>query len=238
MKEFNAPDEKAKGLSEQSKSFTGIEKFPSQAETMVLEKKVLEQVDLIESHPLGFARCQVYNTYIIAEAKDKLIIVDQHAAHERLVYECLKQKSNIKRQKLLMPETVEIKNQAGIEMVEMYKDKLFEMGFEIEIKSENKVIVREIPAILGAINVKEMLIDIVDRLTEIEDTLPVEDKVLATIACHGSIRAGRKMRLEEMNELLRQMEKTPYSGQCNHGRPTYIEMKLSDVEKLFEKELD
>ncbi|WP_341818103.1 MULTISPECIES: DNA mismatch repair endonuclease MutL [unclassified Wolbachia] len=240
IKEFASPNERVKSLSEQSKSFdyTGIQKLPSQAETMVLEKKVLEQVDLIESHPLGFARCQVYNTYIIAEVRDKLIIVDQHAAHERLVYECLKQKSNVKRQKLLLPETVEIKNQAGMEMIEVYKDKLFEMGFDIEIKSENKVIVKEIPAILGAIDVKEMLINIVDRLTEIEDTLPVEDKVnkiLATIACHGSIRAGRKMRLDEMNELLRQMEKTPYSGQCNHGRPTYIEMKLSDIEKLFER---
>ncbi|MFP3015022.1 MAG: DNA mismatch repair endonuclease MutL [Wolbachia sp.] len=240
IKEFTSPNERAKGLSEQSKSFdyTDIQKFPSQAETMVLEKKVLEQVDLIESHPLGFARCQIYNTYIIAEVRDKLIIVDQHAAHERLVYECLKRKSSIKKQKLLLPEMVEIKNQAGMEMIETYKDKLFEMGFDIEIKSENKVIVKEIPAILGAIDVKEMLINIIDRLTEIEDTLPVEDKVnkiLATIACHGSIRAGRKMRLEEMNELLRQMEKTPYSGQCNHGRPTYIEMKLSDIEKLFER---
>lgn len=240
IKEFASPNERVKSLSEQSKSFdyTGIQKLPSQAETMVLEKKVLEQVDLIESQPLGFARCQVYNTYIIAEVRDKLIIVDQHAAHERLVYECLKQKSSVKRQKLLLPETVEIKNQAGMEMIEVYKDKLFEMGFDIEIKSENKVIVKEIPAILGAIDVKEMLINIVDRLTEIEDTLPVEDKVnkiLATIACHGSIRAGRKMRLDEMNELLRQMEKTPYSGQCNHGRPTYIEMKLSDIEKLFER---
>ncbi|MDX5596236.1 MAG: DNA mismatch repair endonuclease MutL, partial [Wolbachia endosymbiont of Andrena labialis] len=164
IKEFASPNEKAKGLSEQSKSFdyTGIQKFPAQAEAMVLEKKVLEQVDLIESHPLGFARCQVYNTYIIAEVRDKLIIVDQHAAHERLVYECLKQKSSVKRQKLLLPETVEIKNQAGMEMIEVYKDKLFEMGFDIEIKSENKVIVKEIPAILGTIDVKEMLINIVD----------------------------------------------------------------------------
>ncbi|MDG7055363.1 MAG: DNA mismatch repair endonuclease MutL [Wolbachia endosymbiont of Menacanthus eurysternus] len=237
MKEFAFPSERVKSLSEQSKSFdyTGMQKSPSQEETIVLER---EQIDLIESHPLGFARCQIYNTYIIAEARGKLIIVDQHAAHERLVYECLKQESSIKRQKLLLPEAVEIKSQAGMEMVEIYKNKLFEMGFDIEIKSENKVVVREIPAILGAIDVKEMLINIVDRLMEIEDTLPIEDKVnkiLATIACYGSIRAGRKMELEEMNELLRQMEKTPYSGQCNHGRPTYIEMKLSDIEKLFER---
>ncbi len=237
MKESNSPNVGKKGLSERSVSFdyTGIQKSLSQAETVVLER---EQIDLIENHPLGFARCQVYNTYIIAEARGKLIIVDQHAAHERLVYECLKQKSSIKRQKLLLSEVVEIKNQAGMEMVEVYKDKLFEMGFDIQINPENKVIVKEIPAILGTIDVKEMLIDIVDRLMEIEDMLPIEDKVnkiLATIACHGSIRAGRTMKLEEMNVLLRQMEETPYSGQCNHGRPTHIEMKLSDIEKLFER---
>ncbi|MGL5028576.1 MAG: DNA mismatch repair endonuclease MutL [Wolbachia pipientis] len=225
MKEFNAPDKRRQSLPETFK----YGESPPQKGTMVLER---EQIDLIEDHPLGYARCQVYNTYIIAEAKGKLIIVDQHAAHERLIYECLKQKSSIKRQKLLLPETVEIKNQAGMEMVETYKDELFEMGFGIEIQSEDKVTIKEIPAILGTIDVKEMLIDIVDKLTEIEDTLPIEDKVnkmLATIACHG---AGRKMKLEEMNEMLRQMEETPYS---DHGRPTYIEMKLSDIEKLFER---
>ncbi|MCM1002347.1 DNA mismatch repair endonuclease MutL [Wolbachia pipientis] len=234
IKEFAAPNIGEKGLSEGPGLFE-MQKLASQKETMAKEER---QVSLIESHPLGFARCQVYNTYIIAETLDKLVVVDQHAAHERLVYECLKQKSSIKRQELLFPEIVEIKNQAGMEMVEIYKDKLFEMGFEIEIKAENKVIVKGIPAILGPIDVKEMLTNIVDRLTEIEDTLPIEDKVnkiLAIIACYGSIRAGRKMNLEEMNELLRQMEETPNSGQCNHGRPTYIEMKLSDIEKLFER---
>ena len=148
-----------------------------------------------------------------------------------MIYECLKQKSSIKRQKLL-PETVEIKNQAGMEMIKTYKDKLFEMGFDIEIQSEDKVTIKEIPAILGTIDIKEMLVDIVDKLMEMEDTLPIEDKVnkiSATIACHG---AGRKMKLEEMNEILRQIEKTPYPG---HERPTYIEMKLSDIEKLFER---
>ncbi|MDF0607848.1 DNA mismatch repair endonuclease MutL [Wolbachia endosymbiont of Onchocerca gibsoni] len=235
MKGFNLLNKGEKSLLERSELFdcTGIQKSSLQAETMVLER---EQINLIESYPLGFARCQVYNIYIIAEARDKLIIVDQHAAHERLIYECLKKKSSIKRQKLFFPEVVEIKNQIGMEMIEIYKNKLFEIGFDIEIKSENEVIAREIPAILGTIDVKEMLMNIVDRLTEIEDTLPIEDKVnkiLATIACYGSIRAGRKMRLEEMNMLLRQMEETPYSEQCNHGRPTYIEMKLSDIEKLF-----
>ncbi|UIP92154.1 DNA mismatch repair endonuclease MutL [Wolbachia pipientis] len=231
MKEFNAPDERRQSLPETFK----YGESPPQKGMMVLERK---QIDLIQDYPLGYARCQVYNTYIIAEAKGKLIIVDQHAAHERLIYECLKQKSSIKRQKLLFPEIVEIKNQAGMEMVEMYKDKLFEMGFGIEIESEDKVRVKEIPAILGTINVKEMVMNIVDRLMEIGDTLPIEEKVnkiLATIACHGSIRAGREMKLEEMNELMRQMEETPYAGQCNHGRPTYIEMKLSDIEKLFER---
>ncbi len=231
MEEFNLPNAGEKGLSERSESFdyTGIQRFPLQAETMVLEK---EQIDLIEDHPLGYARCQVHSTYIIAEAKGKLIIVDQHAAHERLIYECLKQKSSIKRQKLLLPEIVEIKNQAGMGMVKTYKDELFEMGFDIEIQSEDKVTIKEIPAILGTIDIKEMLVDIVDKLMEMEDTLPIEDKVnkiSATIACHG---AGRKMKLEEMNEILRQIEKTPYSG---HERPTYIEMKLIDIEKLFER---
>ncbi|QCB62846.1 DNA mismatch repair endonuclease MutL [Wolbachia endosymbiont of Drosophila mauritiana] len=222
MKEFNAPDERRQSLPETFK----YGESPPQKGTMVLERK---QIDLIEDYPLGYARCQVYNTYIVAEAKDKLIIVDQHAAHERLIYECLKQKSSIKRQKLLLPEIVEIKNQAGMEMVEMYKDKLFEMGFGIEIESEDKVRVKEIPAILRTINVKEMVMNIVDRLMEIGDTLPIEEKVLATIVCH---RAGREMKLEEMNEILRQIEKTPYSG---HERPIYIEMKLSDIEKLFER---
>ncbi len=224
MKEFNAPDERRQSLPE---TFKYGESLPQKG-TMVLERK---QIDLVEDHPLGYARCQVHNTYIIAEAGDRLIIVDQHAAYERLIYECLKQKLSIKRQKLL-PETVEIKNQAGMGMVKTYKDELFEMGFDIEIQSEDKVTIKEIPAILGTIDIKEMLVDIVDKLMEMEDTLPIEDKVnkiSATIACHG---AGRKMKLEEMNEILRQIEKTPYSG---HERPTYIEMKLIDIEKLFER---
>ncbi|QJT94753.1 DNA mismatch repair endonuclease MutL [Wolbachia endosymbiont of Diaphorina citri] len=224
VKEFNAPDERRQSLPETFK----YGESPAQKGTMVLERK---QIDLVEDHPLGYARCQVHNTYIIAEAGDRLIIVDQHAAYERLIYECLKQKSSIKRQKLL-PETVEIKNQAVMGMVKTYKDELFEMGFDIEIQSEDKVTIKEIPSILGTIDIKEMLVDIVDKLTEMEDTLSIEDKVhkiSATIACHG---AGRKMKLEEMNEILRQIEKTPYSG---HERPTYIEMKLSDIEKLFER---
>ncbi|WP_143688757.1 DNA mismatch repair endonuclease MutL [Wolbachia endosymbiont of Laodelphax striatellus] len=222
MKEFSAPDERRQSLPEMFK----YGESPAQKGTMVLERK---QIDLVEDHPLGYARCQVHNTYIIAEAGDRLIIVDQHAAYERLIYECL---TSIKRQKLLLPEIVEIKNQAGMEMVETYKDKLFEMGFGIEIESEDKVRVKEIPAILGTIDIKEMLIDIVDKLMEMKDTVPIEDKVnkiSATIACHG---AGRKMKLEEMNEILRQIEKTPYS---DHGKLTYIEMKLSDIEKLFER---
>ncbi|MBD0392056.1 DNA mismatch repair endonuclease MutL [Wolbachia endosymbiont of Pentalonia nigronervosa] len=211
------------------KKFGSMQKFPE-----ALEK----QVKLIEDHPLGHARCQVYNTYIIAENKNKLVIVDQHAAHERLVYEYMKEvmeKSAIKRQSLLIPEKVEITNQAGMEMIENYQDKLSEMGFGIEVTSNSTVLVKEIPAILNCIDIKEVITDIADRLIEMEDTLPIEDKInkiLATISCHNSIRAGREMKLEEMNALLRQMEDTPYS---DHGRPTYIEMKLSDIEKLFER---
>ncbi|WP_339046607.1 DNA mismatch repair endonuclease MutL [Candidatus Mesenet endosymbiont of Agriotes lineatus] len=209
---------------------------PSQ-QTDILTK---EQINIVEEYPLGLARCQVYNTYIIAQSKDKLIIVDQHAAHERLVYEYLKgviKKSGIKRQKLLIPETVVISSHAG-ELIAKYKDKLSEMGLGLEIASDTLVTVKETPAIFGAINVKETVLDLADNLIAMEDTLPIEDKmkkICATISCHGSIRAGRAMKLEEMNTMLRQMEETAFSGQCNHGRPTYIEMKLSDIEKLFER---
>ncbi|WP_339045313.1 DNA mismatch repair endonuclease MutL [Candidatus Mesenet endosymbiont of Agriotes lineatus] len=209
---------------------------PSQ-KTDILTK---EQINIVEEYPLGLARCQVYNTYIIAQSKDKLIIVDQHAAHERLVYEYLKgiiKKSGIKRQKLLIPETVVISSYAG-ELIAKYKDKLGEMGLGLEIASDTLVTVKETPAIFGAINVKETVLDLADNLIAMEDTLPIEDKmkkICATISCHGSIRAGRAMKLEEMNAMLRQMEETAFSGQCNHGRPTYIEMKLSDIEKLFER---
>ncbi len=178
--------------------------------------------------------------YLYYLTKDKLIVVDQHAAHERLVYEYLKgviKKSGVKRQKLLIPETVVISSHAG-ELIAKYKDKLGEMGFNLEIASDTLVTVKETPAIFGAINVKEMILDLADNLIAMEDTLPIEDKmrkICATISCHGSIRAGRAMKLEEMNAMLRQMEDTSFSGQCNHGRPTYIEMKLSDIEKLFER---
>ena len=226
LREFNSPKLEIRNLSERSELYDcSTQKFPTQQES------------LIEDYPLGYARCQVYNTYIIAESKNKLVIVDQHAAHERLVYECLKERSKIKTQKLLIPEVIEIKNQAGIEMMENYQDRISELGFDIEI-TESTVIVKEIPLILAGANVEEIIIDVMERLTEIEDTLPIEDKInkiLATISCHGSIRAGREMKLEEMNELLRKMESTPYSGQCNHGRPTYIEVQLSDIEKWFER---
>jgi len=233
MRKFGSPDMSTKNVLEEPGY--SMQKLPIQLEA--LEK----QIELIEEHPLGHARCQVYNTYIIAENKNKLVIVDQHAAHERLVYEYMKEvmeKSAIKRQSLLIPEMVEITNQAGMEMIENYKDKLSEIGFDIEIISNSMVLIKEIPAILNGIDIKEVITDVADRLIEMEDALPIEDKInkiLATISCHNSIRAGREMKLEEMNALLRQMEKTPYSGQCNHGRPTYIEMKLSDIEKLFER---
>jgi DNA mismatch repair protein MutL len=233
MRKFGSPYMSTKNVLEEPGY--SMQKLPIQLEA--LEK----QIELIEEHPLGHARCQVYNTYIIAENKNKLVIVDQHAAHERLVYEYMKEvmeKSAIKRQSLLIPEMVEITNQAGMEMIENYKEKLFEMGFDIEIISNSMVLIKEIPAILNGIDIKEVITDVADRLIEMEDALPIEDKInkiLATISCHNSIRAGREMKLEEMNALLRQMEETPYSGQCNHGRPTYIEMKLSDIEKLFER---
>ncbi|OEY86988.1 DNA mismatch repair protein MutL [Wolbachia pipientis] len=241
-------DERQEHLSEQSKLYDYSALTAPQPYNYPLPSCVptdftifKEQLKVIEDYPLGLARCQVYNTYIIAQTKNNLIIVDQHAAHERLIYEYMKEvmeSNTIKRQKLLIPELVNIQNQEEIETIENYKEKLAEMGFEIEIIRDSTVVVREIPAVLSSANIEEMVIEIVERLMEIEDTLPIEDRInriLSTIACHGSIRAGREINLEEMNELLRQMEKTPYSGQCNHGRPTYVEIKLSDIEKLFKR---
>ncbi len=229
-------------LLEQSESFGSTRSnyfISSSKHTGLIDLK--EQIRMIEDYPLGFARCQVYYTYIIAQTKDNLIIVDQHAAHERLIYEYMKEvveKSIIKKQTLLIPEVINIHDQEKMEIMENYKGNLAEMGFEIDIIHNATILVKEIPAILSGANIQEMIIDIIDRLVEIEDTLPIEDKInriLSSIACHGSIRAGREMNIEEMNALLRQMEKTPYSGQCNHGRPTYIEIKLSDIEKLFKR---
>ncbi|MEZ5690097.1 MAG: DNA mismatch repair endonuclease MutL [Rickettsiales bacterium] len=190
------------------------------------------------SYPLGAARCQLHKTYIVAQTDDGIVIVDQHAAHERLVLEKMKlsiNKNNISRQKLLIPEIVTLSEDV-VEALIMRQGELLEFGFVIEKFGDETIIVRETPAMLGEVNVQDMVRELADNISEYGQTLALKEKIeqlSGTIACHGSIRAGRMLNIAEMNDLLRQMEQTPLSGQCNHGRPTYIELKLKDIEILF-----
>jgi len=191
-----------------------------------------------EALPLGAARAQVHENYIIAQTETGMVIVDQHAAHERLVYEKLKRQmaeNGVARQALLIPEIVELSTGDVARLLEVTDD-LAGMGLVIEPFGGDAVAVRETPAILGEINATAMIMDVLDELADLGDSNMVQAKieaVLSRVACHGSIRSGRWMRPEEMNALLREMEATPHSGQCNHGRPTYVELKLADIERLF-----
>ncbi len=188
--------------------------------------------------PLGIARAQVHNTYIISQTPDGLVIVDQHAAHERLFYERMKNAlaaGGIARQGLLLPEVVEL-DEFDATRLAARTDELAELGLVLEAFGPGAVVVREIPALLGDCDVQGLVRQLADDLNEWGETLILKDRladVCGTLACHGSVRAGRRLNGEEMNALLRQMEATPHSGQCNHGRPTYIELKLADIEKLF-----
>jgi DNA mismatch repair protein MutL len=190
------------------------------------------------SHPLGAARAQLHENYIIAQSEDALIIVDQHAAHERLVYEALKQGLEgrpLPSQMLLIPEIVELsEDNAG--RLAAHGETLARMGLSLERFGPGAVAVRETPAMLGQMDVAGLVRDLADEIAEHDtaDTLRLRpNEIAATMACHGSVRSGRRLRAEEMNALLRQMEATPGSGTCNHGRPTYVELKLSDIERLF-----
>ena len=193
--------------------------------------------DLID-YPLGAARAQLHGTYIVAQTRDGLVVVDQHAAHERLVYERMKvQMANgaVTRQALLTPEVVEL-DPAEAERVAAKAEELAEMGLIVEAFGVGAVLVRETPALLGDTDVQGLIRDIADDLSEHGAALSLKERmaeVCGTMACHGSVRAGRVLSAPEMNALLRQMEATPHSGQCNHGRPTYVELKLNDLEKLF-----
>ncbi|MBD8892970.1 DNA mismatch repair endonuclease MutL [Roseibium litorale] len=188
--------------------------------------------------PLGAARAQVHGTYIISQTEDGIVIVDQHAAHERLVYERLKEalaKKSVARQMLLIPEVVELPEEDVARLTE-HSEELEAVGLSLEAFGPGAVAVRETPAMLGDMNIRGMVMDLVDELAEWDTATGLRerlDHVAATMACHGSIRAGRRMRAPEMDALLRDMEATPLSGQCNHGRPTWVELKLSDIEKLF-----
>jgi DNA mismatch repair protein MutL len=193
--------------------------------------------DLLD-RPLGAARTQIHETYIVSQTRDGLIVVDQHAAHERIVYERLKAslaKNGVQRQILLIPEIVEL-DEATVEKLLARADELASFGLAIESFGPGAVAVRETPSLLGKINAGALLRDLAEHMAEWDEALPLERRLMhvaATMACHGSVRAGRRLKPEEMNALLREMEDTPNSGQCNHGRPTYVELKLSDIEKLF-----
>ena len=188
--------------------------------------------------PLGAARAQVHENYIIAQTADGMVIVDQHAAHERLVYEKLKRKmaeNGVAAQALLIPEIVELSDGDAARLLDLAED-LSRLGLTVEPFGGGAVAVRETPAILGPVDAKAMLTDILDELDDLGDSQSVQariEAVLSRVACHGSIRSGRRMQADEMNALLREMEATPHSGQCNHGRPTYVELKLADIERLF-----
>jgi DNA mismatch repair protein MutL len=193
--------------------------------------------DLLD-RPLGAARTQIHETYIVSQTRDGLVVVDQHAAHERIVYEKLKAslaRDGVQRQILLIPEIVEL-DEATVESLLARGEELASFGLAIESFGPGAVAVRETPSLLGKTDAGALLRDLAERLAEWDEALPLERRLMhvaATMACHGSVRAGRRLRPEEMNALLREMEATPNSGQCNHGRPTYVELKLADIEKLF-----
>jgi DNA mismatch repair protein MutL len=189
-------------------------------------------------HPLGAARAQLHETYIVAQTRDGLVIIDQHAAHERIVYEKLKaaiERSGVARQILLIPDIVEL-DEASVEHLLAHAGELARYGVVIESFGPGAVALRETPALLGEIDGAGLVRDLAEHLSEWDETLPLERRLLAvasSMACHGSVRAGRRLQPAEMNALLREMEVTPNSGQCNHGRPTYVELKLTDIERLF-----
>ncbi|MEY8119288.1 DNA mismatch repair endonuclease MutL [Falsihalocynthiibacter sp. BN13B15] len=188
--------------------------------------------------PLGAARAQVHENYIVAQTQDGMVIVDQHAAHERLVYEKLKKQmaqNGVATQALLIPDIIEL-SQGDAEEILSVSEELKTFGLVIEPFGAGAIAVRETPAILGTVNARGMILDILDELSDLGDSHSVQariEAILSRVACHGSIRSGRRMQADEMNALLREMEATPHSGQCNHGRPTYVELKLSDIERLF-----
>ena len=202
-----------------------------------------EQNQDYTANPLGAARAQLHETYVVAQTNDGIVIVDQHAAHERLVYERMKMAmarakeggQGVERQALLIPDIVDL-GETDAARVLARAEELAEMGLVIEPFGTGAVAVRETPALLGEMNIQSLLRDLADDISEYDEALSLKEKfehVCGTMACHGSVRAGRRLNGAEMNALLRQMEDTPHSGQCNHGRPTYVELKLADIERLF-----
>jgi len=208
------------------------------AKTYTTEESYIKSDESFSGYPLGAARAQIHKNYIIAQNEKGLVIIDQHAAHERLVYEQMKKdldNGGIKRQMLLLPEVVEM-TETEVETILSRKEELEELGLYIESFGAGAVIVNEVPALLGQADIKQLIKDITDDISSYSVNISLKEKlkdICGNIACHGSVRSGRILTIDEMNHLLRKMEATPHSGQCNHGRPTYIELELKDIEKLF-----
>jgi DNA mismatch repair protein MutL len=198
-----------------------------------------EEAEVPESgYPLGVARGQVHGTYVVAQTEDGIVIVDQHAAHERIVYERMKAAladTGVQRQMLLIPEVVEL-DEPAVDRLQARAGEFADLGLVVEAFGPSAVVVREIPALIGEGDTQGLVRDLADELAEWDEAITLRQRladVCGTMACHGSVRAGRRLNTDEMNALLRQMESTPHAGQCNHGRPTYVELKLADIERLF-----
>jgi DNA mismatch repair protein MutL len=191
-----------------------------------------------ERFPLGVARGQLHNTYVVAQTTDGIVIVDQHAAHERLMLDRLQRaiaQKGMERQALLIPEVVDLDG-PSVDRLSSRASEFADLGLILEPFGPDSILVREVPALLKGGDIKNLVRDLADEIAEYGDALSLKerlDEICSTMACHSAVRAGRSLTLEEMNALLRDMEATPLSGQCNHGRPTYVELKLTDVEKLF-----
>ena len=188
--------------------------------------------------PLGAARAQLHETYIIAQTTDGVVVIDQHAAHERIVYERLKaamERDGLARQMLLVPLVIELDPSDAARLCER-SAALETLGLVVEPFGPGAILVREVPALLGDADVTALVRELAEHAAEWDDALPLERRLLhiaATMACHGSVRAGRRLKVEEMNALLREMEETPNAAQCNHGRPTFVTLALADIERLF-----
>jgi DNA mismatch repair protein MutL len=243
--------EHANGLNAHEHVFTGfdpVQPSPTPGPSLVREGRALfdhapaaraePAIEPVPNFPLGVARGQVAATYIVAEAEDGLVIVDQHAAHERLVLERMRaarEGGSVARQVLLIPEVVELE-EPDCDRLEGAADELAAMGLDLERFGPTAMLVRAVPAALGKTDPAALLADLAAEIAELGGPMSLRDKldhVAATIACHGSVRAGRVLSVAEMNALLREMEVTPRSGQCNHGRPTWVKLGHSEIEKLF-----